>query len=142
MTSLTGEFQTDLPLSDALVACTDAIDGLGWHIEDIEAIRIVSYADTGSEHPPRIDVMLAASERGTDIRITGSDTDDEPLSGDALIAELNRVRDAIKASVEEGVGAPPEGPPAGWYQDSRDNRKLRYWDGRDWTDQVRPRPRA
>ncbi len=29
MTSLTGEFQTDLPLYDAIVACAEAIDGLG-----------------------------------------------------------------------------------------------------------------
>lgn len=29
-------------------------------------------------------------------------------------------------------------PAAGWYNDPQDSAQLRYWDGSQWTDQVRP----
>lgn len=139
MTSLTGEFQTDLPLDDAMVVCAEAIEGLGWRIESVEADRIVSYVDSGFDHPPTIEVLLSESEQGTGVEITGSDTNAEPLSEAELIPQLNRVRDAIKAAVETQTEAsPPQGPPAGWYPDSRDGGELRYWDGRMWTDHTRP----
>ena len=32
--------------------------------------------------------------------------------------------------------APGALPPPGWYQDARDERRLRYWDGTRWTDQT------
>lgn len=35
-------------------------------------------------------------------------------------------------------GASPTVPPA-WYQDPGDARQLRYWDGRNWTNQTAPR---
>jgi hypothetical protein len=101
MTKLSGEFQTDLEPPDALAACAEAIDGLGWRIESVEGDRIVSHAGAGySERVARIDVVLSASGRTTDVRIIGTDSDANPLETDELIAELNRVRDAIKASVE------------------------------------------
>ncbi|MDQ2940489.1 MAG: hypothetical protein M3R23_08175 [Actinomycetota bacterium] len=101
MTKLSGKFQTDLAPPDALAACAQAIDGLGWCIESVEGDRIVSYAESGSTpDPPRIEVVVSASGRTTDVRIIGTDTDANPLETDELIAELNRARDAIKASVE------------------------------------------
>lgn len=142
MTSLTGEFQTDLSLPDVMVACTEAIDDLGWHVQAVEPNRIVSYTDADSEHPPKIEVLLEESGQATDVRITGSDADAAPLAQDALIAELDRARDAIKVSLEDAIEAPPQGPPAGWYPDSRDRGKLRYWDGQDWTNQVHPASEA
>ena len=107
MTRLSGELQTHLPVYEAIVACTEAIDGLGWHIEDVEANRIVSRAGTGSRHPPKIEVVLRESGRGTAVRIIGTDTDAEPLPRDALIAELERARTAINASLGGATKAPP-----------------------------------
>jgi hypothetical protein len=107
MTRLSGELQTHLPTYEAIVACTEAIDGLGWHIEDVEANRIVARADTGSRQPPKIEVMLRESGQGTTVRIIGDDTDAEPLPRNALIAELERARDAIDASLGGATGAPP-----------------------------------
>ncbi len=31
-------------------------------------------------------------------------------------------------------------PPADWYPDPEDRRRIRYWDGQDWTGHVRPLP--
>jgi hypothetical protein len=110
MTSLAGEFQTDLSLDDALVACAEAIDGLGWRIEAVGSDRIVSYPGHGpSQQSPRIEVQLVDRDGATNLRIVGSDSDAKPLARDDLIAELDRVRDAITASVE-GAGQ-PAGPP-------------------------------
>jgi hypothetical protein len=110
MTSLAGEFHTDLSLDDTLVACAEAIDGLGWRIEAVGADRIVSYPDQGpSQQSPRIEVQLVDRNGDTDLRIVGSDSDAKPLARDELIAELDRVRDAIAASVE-GAGQPARPP--------------------------------
>jgi hypothetical protein len=35
-----------------------------------------------------------------------------------------------------------DAPPAGWYPDPRRREQLRWWDGGDWTDHVRPPPAA
>jgi hypothetical protein len=114
MTSLTGEFHTDLPVHDAIVACAEAIDGLGWRIEAVEPNRIVSYANTTStQHPPKIEVALDGSGQTTDVRIIGTDTDANPLQEDELIAELDRVRDAIRASIQGTLDDSKPGPTAG-----------------------------
>ena len=69
MTKLSGEFQTDLAPLDALAACADAIDGLGWRIETVKGDRIVSYAGSGSSpDPPRIEVVVRNSAHATDLR--------------------------------------------------------------------------
>jgi hypothetical protein len=31
---------------------------------------------------------------------------------------------------------PPSLPPAGWYADPREASRVRYWDGRDWTEHA------
>jgi hypothetical protein len=115
MTRLTGEIRTNLPVHEAIVACAEAIDGLGWHIEAVEPNRIVSHADSGSQHPPKVEVVLGDSGQATLIRIIGTDTDAEPLSQDALIADLDRLRYAINASLDGAIEAPTrttEAPPA------------------------------
>jgi hypothetical protein len=101
MTKLSGEFQTDLAPLEALAACAAAIDGLGWRIESVRGDRIISYPDSGSTpDSPRIEVLVSDSTHATDLRIIGTDTNANPLETDDLIAELNRARDAIQASVE------------------------------------------
>jgi hypothetical protein len=110
MTRLSGEFRTDLPVHEAIVACAEAIDGLGWQIDAVDGNRIVSRAATGS-HRPEVEVVLSESGQGTNVLIVGTDTDAEPLTQVALTAELERVRDAINASLEAATEAPPQGPP-------------------------------
>jgi hypothetical protein len=112
MTKLSGEFQTDLAPLEALAACAEAIDGLGWRIESVQGDRIVSYAGSGdSQRAARIDVVLSASGQTTDLRIIGTDTNANPLETDELIAELNRARDAIKVSVESADEAAGQDSP-------------------------------
>jgi Protein of unknown function (DUF2510) len=110
MTSLAGEFQTDLPMPDALAACAEAVHGLGWKIESVEPKRIVSYADSGADAPPKIEITLDDLGADTDVRIIGSDTEGSRLEKDELVAELNRVRDAIEASIDEATYALGEEP--------------------------------
>jgi LPXTG-site transpeptidase (sortase) family protein len=138
VTSLAGEFHTDLSLPDTLAACAEAIHGLGWQLKAVEGKRIVSYTD--SERPPMIEVALSDPGEGTDLRIIGSDTKANPLNTEELVAELNRARDAIQETVEEAEEAEASAPdtPAGWYPDSQDGGTLRYWDGQNWTDRIRP----
>lgn len=100
MTSLSGEFQTDLALTEALVACAEAIDGLGWPIDSVEAERIVAHAGPFAEDPPTIELIFANSDGGTGITISGRDSESHPLEQDELISELTRVRDAVEVSLD------------------------------------------
>jgi hypothetical protein len=110
MTSLAGEFHTDLPMPDALAACADAVHDLGWKIESVQPRRIVSYPDSGAEQSPMIEITLGDSGEETDVRIIGSDTEESPLEEDALVAELDRVRDAIEAAIDEATDMSGEDP--------------------------------
>ncbi len=110
MTRLRGDFQTDLLPPDALAACAEALDGLGWRIETVEQRRIVSYAVSGSDGAwARIEVLLSGSGPATDVRIVGSDSDSQPLATEQLVAELDRARDAIQAAVEQAGDRPGQG---------------------------------
>ena len=100
MTSLSGEFQTDLSIDDAVVACTDALDGLGWRLETVEANRIVAFADTHPEDPPKVEVGLRESGSGTEFRIIGSDSEQNRLEQDELISVLDQARDAINGAMD------------------------------------------
>lgn len=158
MTSLSGEFQTDLGIDDAMVACTEAIDGIGWRIDTVDAQRVIAYTDSG-EHPPRIEVGLNETGGGTEFRIIGSDNEQNQLEQDDLIAILDKARDAINRSMEDAERPSETSPsssvsetqdteqqsgkeaaatPAGWYPDVYDDSRQRYWDGEQWTDDFRP----
>jgi hypothetical protein len=101
MTKLSGDFQTDLTPPDALAACAEAIDGLGWRIESVQGDRIVSYAESGSTpDPTRIEVLVSDAAQATDLRIIGTDAEANSRATDGLIADLDRVRNAIQASIE------------------------------------------
>jgi hypothetical protein len=49
---------------------------------------------------------------------------------------------AVSAPVSPSISSPPPpppptaGPPASWYPDPRGARRLRYWDGRQWTEHT------
>src|SRR5919204_6995456 len=102
MTRLRGDFQTDLQPPDTLAACAEALDGLGWKIETVDAQRIVSFTGPDSTADgARIDVLLRRAEQGTEVRIIGSDTDENPLEARELVETLNGARDAIRAAVED-----------------------------------------
>ena len=152
MTRLSGEFHTDLAPADALMACAEAIHELGWPIDSRSTDRIVSRAGPATENPPTIELDISGSEEGSDIRITGRDSEANPLDRDALIAVLDRARDAIEASIEkasEEEAAEPEAEaeqaeaaeaqaPAGWYPDLHNPERLQYWDGERWTQRYQP----
>jgi hypothetical protein len=109
MPKLSGEFQTDLTAPEALVACAEAIDRLGWRIESVEGDRIVSYAGPRfTPEVPRVEVVVSDSADGTDLRIIGTVADADPLGRETLAAELDRVRDAIGASIENAGSAEQE----------------------------------
>ncbi len=107
MTSLSGEFHTDLALPDALTACAEAIHGLGWPIESVERDRVISHSGPPDENPPTIEVVLAESDDGTEIRINGTDSEPNRLEQEALVAHLAQARDAIEVSIETS-GEDPE----------------------------------
>jgi hypothetical protein len=109
MTSLHGDFETDLPAPEALTACAEAIDGLGWRVDDVQADRIVSYADGGGGGA-RIEVRLSGSEGATDLRIQGSDSVAHPLEAKQIVAYLDQASAAIGAAVE-GASAAANGSP-------------------------------
>lgn len=166
MTSLAGEFQTDLPIDDAIVACTEAISSLDWRIDTVEPARVVSHTNSDQENPPEIEIVLTESAQGTDLRITGTDSDVNPIHRDELIAQLDKARDALQGFLEQAEqqqsGRQEEGPPdeersdeeppaedepsdevtpqtkPGWYPDVYDDSRQRYWDGEQWTDDFRP----
>lgn len=136
MTRLAGEFRVDLPLPEVSAACARAIQGLGWQIEAVEPNRIVSRPDAKvTQQPPKIEVVLRASGETTAVRISGSDTDVDPLEEDDLIADLNRVHHAIQDSVQAAIDDSAHRPPPGWYQNPS-GPGSRWWDGTRWTDQV------
>ena len=112
MSRLSGEFQTDLPPHDALVACAEAFHELGWPIEKVEANRVLSHNGPASEDPATIEVKLSEPDGGTTIRIIGTDSDTNPLDREELVAVLDQARDAIEAcleSAEEGAEEAVEG---------------------------------
>jgi hypothetical protein len=102
MPRLSGDFHTDLSPPDTLVACAEAVDGIGWHVVSVDNRRIVSYADTDGPSPPMIELRLAKLADGTDIRIIGSGTDTH--ADGELIAQLERVREAIGARIAATPG--------------------------------------
>ena len=56
--------------------------------------------------------------------------------GDATAAGPAGSLASEAAAATRASQAPGALPPAGWYQDSREERRLRYWDGTRWTDQT------
>jgi hypothetical protein len=110
MTSLTGTFQTDLPMPDALAACAEGVHGLGWKLESVQPSQIVSHANSGTDRAAKVEVSLSEAGSGTEVRITGSDSEGTPLSEEQLIGELDKVRDAIETAVKESSASAESEP--------------------------------
>ena len=100
MTDLSGVFETDLELPDALTACVDGLDSLGWEIETVESHRVLSHAGNGNGASPTVEIELADSRGGTDIRIAGADSEQTPVGEDEIADLLDRARDAIGEQIE------------------------------------------
>jgi signal peptidase I len=98
MASLSGSFETDLSSVDALSACAEAIEGLGWEIDSIDGKRIVCHP-SGDGPQPTIETAVRESQTGSDIEIRG--TTWAGGSRDELVPDLDLARDAIRVSVEK-----------------------------------------
>lgn len=109
MTDLSGVFETDLAPPDALTACVDGLDSLGWEVESVEARRVLSHAGGQNGASPTVEIDLADTEAGTDIRIAGADSDQAPLDEGRLAEVLDAARDAIGDSIEQLPQAPAAG---------------------------------
>jgi signal peptidase I len=98
MTTLSGSFETDLSLVDALSACAEGIEDLGWKIDSVDGRRIVAHP-TGAGTQPTIEVGARETQSGSDIEISGMAAGEG--SRDELVRQLDQARDAIRASVEK-----------------------------------------
>jgi Protein of unknown function (DUF2510) len=107
MTRLTGEFHTDLSGQQALEACADAVHQLGWEVESVRPGRVSAFPH-GSGSAPKIEFELAESGEGTDVRIVGSDSDQQRLDQQAIVAELDKARDAMTSAFESAEREPAE----------------------------------
>jgi hypothetical protein len=115
MTRVAGEFTAALPPHEAIVACAEAVEGLGWYVEDIGAGRVAARARTASGDPFRIEMQLVDRGAATEIRVAGGDLEVKPLAEDVLIGELNRLRAAVEAAAARGTpeaATAPAGRPA------------------------------
>ncbi|BBX34852.1 DUF2510 domain-containing protein [Mycolicibacterium mageritense] len=73
-------------------------------------------------------------------------TQDDPLRYDMSVGVAGTVEPTARHSYNDGDRdqsshspvAPPR-PPAAWYDDPRDPRMFRYWDGIRWTEHVAPK---
>lgn len=66
-----------------------------------------------------------------------------PLKGSAVPANAGAAPAYSNTAGMSGPSLPPPpppvvqtGPPANWYPDPRNERRLRWWDGARWTDQT------
>jgi hypothetical protein len=137
--SLTGEFQFDIDRAAAVAVCTEAIERLGWFIKSAGSDRIVAHAITApTQFPPLMELELSAASGGTTLRIRGSDSNPDQPNKEALVAELDRLRDAIAEGAAQVESSTEEAVPQGWYDDPYKPGMLQYWDGEQWTDRRRP----
>ena len=108
MASLSGEFQTDLGPPDVLTICVEALDAIGWEIDEVTERRIVA---TANGYGTAVTVDLRDAGEGTDFRIAGSDEADE-LAEEDLADVLDRARDAIGERIERAEAPEEEEEPA------------------------------
>ena len=98
MAGLSGEFQTDLGPPDVLTICVEALDSIGWDIDEVTERQVMATAN-GSGPGTAVTIDLREADEGTDFRIAGVDSSDE-LAEEDLADVLDRARDAIGERIE------------------------------------------
>jgi hypothetical protein len=114
MSSLSGEFQTDLGPPDVLTLCVEGLDSLGWEIDSVTERQIRATANgTGPGYGVDLTVDLREAGEGTEFLIAGVDSSDE-LAEEDLADVLDRARDAIGERIEEAEGPAQDEPASAW----------------------------
>jgi len=111
MARLGGKLRLNLSPPDALVACVDAIDRMGWHVDSVESHRVVSKVEY-SDRSLSIEVRLRESAQGgTLLRVigTGSESDRESIRS-AMFELREAVGGSAKNAAQPSVGS---GSPTG-----------------------------
>lgn len=92
------EFRVELPAESASWACREAIVSMGWEVESIEPLRLVTRRSWWgfSRDPSRIEVLLSeAGPEATTIVLNGRIM----LRGKRqLQGEMNRLRNAVEVA--------------------------------------------
>ena len=107
MTSLHGEFECDLPLEEAVAACSQAFQHLGWKSTRHGRDRVVSWPNGSFGEETAVEVDFNQSEDSTEVQIVGVDPSNESLDDRALIAILDRARDAIGDAMSTSSSSAP-----------------------------------
>src|SRR5918992_3291674 len=101
-TSLFGDFDTELAPPDALTACVEALDGLGWRVDGVEAERIECAVTSGpGDGGATVEVELTKTEAGTDMRLIGTATDSSSLDENDLGLVLEQAAEAIGEEIDK-----------------------------------------
>lgn len=90
-------------------------------------------------------LLLVLSSAGLAVGLSTGRPSVDPRAAAAFSGAAERIRSAAaspapSASVSARSSGSADGSPApGWYEDAEDD-VLRWWDGREWTEDIRPRP--
>jgi hypothetical protein len=113
MASLSGEFQTDLGPPDVLTICVEALDSIGWEIDEVTERQIVATPNgSGPGHGTGVTIDLREAGEGTDFLIAGSDSGE--LAVEDLADVLDRARDAIGERIERAEAPEAEQATSVW----------------------------
>src|SRR5918999_481699 len=106
VTSLFGDFDTELAPPDALTACVEALDGLGWRVDSVEAHRVECAVTSGpGDGGVTIEVELTETADGSDIRLIGTATEGSSLEENDIGLVLDQASEAIGEQIEK-IDAP------------------------------------
>lgn len=101
MSTASGEFRLELPLESAAWACREAIAGMGWEVESIEAHRLVTRRGFWgfSRDSAQIEVLLSeAGPQTTTIVLNGRIFGLGRGAKRHLDGEMNRLRNAAEVA--------------------------------------------
>jgi hypothetical protein len=97
VTKLHDDFTIGVPVNRASFACLEAIATVGWNVRSVEPDRIVTKIGVSvTRNPSKIEVLLSASGDRTMVRLKGSIIGIGPLQKGHLVAEMQRLREAIE----------------------------------------------
>src|SRR5918992_1008845 len=108
-TSLFGDFDTELAPPDALTACVEALDGLGWRVDGVDAERIECAVTSGpGDGGAKVEVELTKTEAGADMRLIGPATDGSSLDENDIGLVLDQAAEAIGEQIDK-IEVPGDG---------------------------------